>query len=82
MRRTSRAIRRADRTLAPFQKRRHHSALFALHGVGVGGHDRVRHRNVHHDELRGHKKMPHALRDAIAAERIAQRFCAIAILSL
>ena len=31
---------------------------------------------------RGYKKMPHALRDAIAAERIAQRFCAIAILSL
>jgi len=61
---------------------RHHSELIALHGVGVGGHDRVRHRNVHHDELRGHKKMPHALRDAIAAERIAQRFCAIAILSL
>jgi hypothetical protein len=28
----------------------HHSALMALHDVGVGGHDRVRRRNVYHCE--------------------------------
>ena len=56
MRRTSRAIRRADRTLAPFQKRRHHSALFALHGVGVGGYDRVCRRDVYHCEAAGLQK--------------------------
>jgi hypothetical protein len=38
--------------------------------VGVGGHDRVRHYNVHHVKWRGYKKLPYALRDAIAAGAI------------
>jgi hypothetical protein len=38
--------------------------------VGVGGDDRVRRHNFITVKLRGYKKMPHALLDAIAADAI------------
>jgi hypothetical protein len=44
---------RADGTLARFQKRHNldiTATLIALHGVGVGGYDRVRRRDVYHCE--------------------------------
>ena len=47
------AIELSDGTLARFQKRHNldiTASLIALHGLGVGGHDRVRRRDVYHCE--------------------------------
>lgn len=49
----TRATGRARRPLARFQKRHNldiTARYFGLHGMGVGGHDRVRRRDVHHCE--------------------------------
>jgi hypothetical protein len=46
-------IGRGDSTLARFHKRHNldiTASLIALHGVGVGGYDRVRRRDVYHCE--------------------------------